>query len=194
MLRELLKRPVFVLATLGLFVLAGAWWFAWMSPQQRHLSSLHQQVLEGDLLEANLNAQLLQLQRESKELKASGGFPSRFERAIPPAADAAELVTQLYKLSQRSGVTLENITDDTVKAQSPAYSSIPVSISVSGGHNAVVNFVDGLYELPRLLTVQTLSLSGAGALNASSNAQYTATISATAYTTLVQPASTRTGE
>jgi Tfp pilus assembly protein PilO len=182
MLRDLLRRPKFIAAVLVPLALVVAWWFAWMAPQNRHLASAHTQQTQAELQQSELNDRLVQLQHEATQVKAAAPFARRFSAAIPSTPDAPGLVNQVYALSQRAGVQLQGITDDSVNSEK-TYSSIPVDIEATGKHNAIVAFVDGLYQLPRLLTVQSLDLSGSGPLNVSGNGQYQVSISATAYTT-----------
>lgn len=185
-----LARRRLVVVSLAIALVVGlAGWLAVIRPQAGKLVSVDQQQASERLTVAELSAQLAQLQGDAKQVKRSSSFFQRFEQAIPPSPDEPLLVVEVYRLASRERVHLDSITDDSLQSTSKGYSTIPVSMTVSGPHDAVLAFLAGLYGLPRLLTIQSLDLSGQGNLDASSSAPYSGTITATGYTTYVTPRS-----
>ncbi|MDA8291338.1 MAG: type 4a pilus biogenesis protein PilO [Actinomycetota bacterium] len=181
--RSLVQRPAVLVSVVGVLVLALAWWFAWMAPEGTKLAGIRQQQVTAQQTETRLDLRLVQLRAEAKQVRAAAPFLEHFAQAIPPVPDAPDLVVQVYHLAVANGVSLQSVTDDSVQTTGLGYSTIPVSLSVAGPHDQLLAFVSGLYRLTRLLTIQSVSLSGNGNLNASSFSNYTASISATAYTT-----------
>lgn len=180
---SLLRRRSVAVPLAGMLVLLLAWWFAWMSPEGTKLASVRQQQVTEQQTDTRLMLQLAALRADAARVKHDAPFLKSFAAAIPSAPGAPDLVVAVYRLATQDGVELQSITDDTVSSSGLGYSTVPVALSVSGPHDALLSFVSGLYGLPRLLTIQSISLSGTGNLNASSSALYTASISATAYTT-----------
>ncbi|HVC24409.1 MAG TPA: type 4a pilus biogenesis protein PilO [Acidimicrobiales bacterium] len=183
--RSLARRPAVLVSVLGVAVLALAWWFAWMTPEGSKLASIHQQQITEQQTETRLDLRLVQLRAEAKQVQAAAPFLKHFATAIPSTPDAPDLVVQVYRLSVADGVSLQSVTDDSVQPSGLGYSTIPVALAVSGPHDQLLAFISDLYKMSRLLTIQSVSLSGNGNLNASSFTNYTASISATAYTTSV---------
>lgn len=181
-MRDLLKKPLVIGSVVGFLVLLIVWWFAWMQPESHKLDGIRQQEQQDQQRVASLRLQLAQLEAEAKVVRASSPFLKYFAAAIPSNPEAPTLVVQLYHLATQMGVKLQSVTDNTV-TPAAGYSTIPLEIAVSGPHDSVFNFVRGLYKLNRLVTVQSLGLSGSGDLNASGSGLYSASISATAYTT-----------
>ncbi len=181
-MKELIRKPLVIGSIAGVLILLIVWWFAWMQPEGHKLDGIRQQQQLDLQKVSSLQLQLAQLEAEAKVVRASSPFLKYFAAAIPSSPEAPTLVVQLYHLATQMGVKLQSVTDNSV---SPAagYSTIPLAISVSGPHDSVFNFVKGLYSLSRLVTIQTIGLSGTGDLNASGNGLYSASISATAYTT-----------
>jgi Tfp pilus assembly protein PilO len=180
-----LARPKVIVPVVGVLVLVLAWWFAWMSPEGAKLASVRRQQQEQQVQAASLAAQLARLRADAKQVRAASPFLKRFASAIPSVPDSPGIVEQIYRLSVSDGVSLESITDNTLDPTSQGYSTIPVTLSVSGPHDSVLAFLSGLYKLPRLLTLQTVNLSGTGDVLASGLESYDATVDATAYTTYV---------
>lgn len=193
MLTRLLHRPLFVGAVLAIVALPLAWWFAWMAPEGARLASARATAQTDQIQKGNLAAELAQLVHEQQRFGAGDPLVKRFAAAFPASADAADLVVQVYNLANSTSTNLQSITDDSVTAAaSTQYSTIPVSITVSGSTGAVNAFVAGLYQLPRLLTIQSLNLAGGAVNTAGGGGQQTASINATAYTTAAGPAVTTT--
>jgi Tfp pilus assembly protein PilO len=186
--RDLLNRPRVWVSLALVTVLALGWWFGWMSPEATKLASVRARQVGQRATVASLASQLAKLRADAKRVQAASPFLQRFGAAIPAQPDSPGIVEQVYHLSVRDRVSLSSITDDVLSAASGSYSTIPVSMTVSGGHDAVLSFVAGLYKLPRLLTIQSLNLTGITSVLATGNSTYSATISATAYTTYVAPA------
>ena len=184
---ELLKRPRVWGSMVVVLVLALGWWFAWMSPEGAKLASVRAEQARQQQTEVSLTSELTMLRADATRVRLASPFLARFGRAIPALPDAPSIVEQVYQLAVQDNVTLQSITDDSVVSAGLGYSTIPVSMSVAGGHDALLAFVAGLYQLPRLLTIQTLDLSGTTSVLSSGNASYTASIGATAYTTYVAP-------
>lgn len=182
-MKDLLRRPLVIASIAGTVALLVVWWLAWMTPESHKLNGIRQTEAQDQELVVSLRGQLATLQAEAKVVRASSPFLSRFAGAIPAAPNAPALVVDLYRLATKTGVSLQSVTDDVVSPGTTGYSTMPVSISVSGGHDAVISFVAGIYKLPRLLTIQSFGLSGTGNVNSPGAAPYTAAIAATAYTT-----------
>lgn len=188
--RRLLRRPLLWVPVIAVGLLA-AWWFAWMTPQATKLASARQTKLNDQATIASLQAKVAQLKGVVKKEADAKHFLHIFSRAVPPAADAPRLVVDVYHLAERNHCKLQSITDNTVDTAGGGYSSIPVSLTVSGSRGGIVQFVDGLYRLKRLVTIQQLQLSGPANRDVltGGGGTFTATISATAYTTSVTASS-----
>lgn len=191
-LHAVVRRPAFW-AILVMVALLAAWWLAWMAPEAKKLSSAQQEKASDQATIANLEAKMAQLHTVAQHEAQAKRYISSFERAIPSAPNAPKLVVQIYNLATRHGLKLQSITDNAVNGSGSSYSSIPVSLSVSGSQPGIKAFVSGLYRLQRLLTIQQIQLSGPGngdVVVGGGSGKYQATISATAYTTSVTASST----
>lgn len=193
---DALKRPVVFGTIIAVIVLAAAWWFAWMTPEGHKLATLDTQKTTLQSQQSLLQTELTSLEQEAKVVHRELPFLKSFQVSIPATPDAGVLVDQLYALSRSTATVMTSVTDNTIVAPTgpggaastaTGYSDVPVSISLTGSHDGVLAFIQGLYSLPRLVTIQSISFTGPGNLNtASKSAPYGASITATAYTTFVQ--------
>ncbi len=183
-----LKRP-FVLVTVGALILVAAlWWLLWMTPEANKLTTVQAQQtqLKSQLDTLNLTLQLDK--RQAAKVKQYAGYLSMFAAAVPPIPEAPQLTTELANLANVTSVRLTSLSDDTTVPGAPL-STIPITMSVQGPRQNVMAFLQGIYNqslIARLITVSAFTPTPSGA-NASANvlkpslAQYTASITATAY-------------
>ncbi|MHB1510455.1 MAG: type 4a pilus biogenesis protein PilO [Acidimicrobiales bacterium] len=183
-----LKRP-FVLVTVGALILVAAlWWLVWMTPEANKLTTVQAQQtqLQSQLDTLNLTLQLDK--KQAAKVNQYAGYLSMFAAAVPPIPEAPQLTTQLANLANVTNVHLTSLSDDTTVPGSPL-STIPITMSVQGPRQSVMAFLQGIYNqhlIARLITVSAFTPTPSGA-SASANvlkpslAQYTASITATAY-------------
>lgn len=189
--RSLLRRPILWGPLLAVALLA-AWWLAWMKPQGAKLASARLQRVTDEATVASLQAKIAHLHAVAQREQKAKDFLDAFAGQIPSSPEAPQLVVQVYRLASRDHLKLESITDNAVDPAGAGYSTIPVSLTVSGPQGGITAFVSGLYHLPRLVTIQQLDLTGPanGDVVVGGGGAYHATISATAYTTSVTATST----
>lgn len=186
-----LRRPI-LWAPLLVTVLLAAWWFAWMKPEGAKLATARFERASDEAMVASLQAKIAHLHAVAAREQKAKGFLKTFAGQIPATPEAPQLVVQIYRLASRDHLKLASITDNAVDPAGAGYSTIPVTLAVSGSQAGITAFVTGLYHLPRLVTIQQLDLTGPakGDVVVGVGGGYQATISATAYTTSVTATST----
>ena len=187
---DLLKRPPVYGTIAGVIVLLLVWWFAWMSPEGNKLSTVNAQESSLQTQISSLNSQIAVLKAQSALVPGELPYLAKFTGAIPNLPESGVLTEQLFGLMNSTKTFISSLNDSTVSPTGTGYSTIPVQIALTGSHDQVINFLKGLYTLPRLVTIQSVTLAPPAATNIlkPSKAQgFTAAINATAYTTFVPP-------
>jgi type IV pilus assembly protein PilO len=187
---DLIKRPLVYGTLIGVVLIALIWWFGWMSPEASKLSSANSQIQSDQATISSLNTQIAALKNEDQQLPKLVHYLAFFSLAIPPLPESGDLTTQLYDLSLATKTDMNSLSDATTADTGAGYSVIPVEIALVGSHNSVLAFLRGLYALPRLVTIQGVDLTptaGQTLNQSSSTGGFTATITATAYTTYLPP-------
>ncbi len=186
---DIVKRPR-VLGSVAVFiVLAIAFYFAWWTPQGNKLSSINQTKQHQASEIATLHAQLLQIEIESNFVSRYGSFLTFFGNEVPVQPEQGQLVYMLGKLSNSDKVDITQITANTTSPATPpaTLSTIPIAMSVSGGHSNIVKFLTDLYTMPRLITIQSIQPSPTSSANqrydvlTKDSVPFQITITATAY-------------
>ena len=189
---DLLKRPKIFGTIIAVVLIALIWWFAWMAPQGNKLNSVNQQQQQLESQVASLNTTIGALKIEASQAQKLLPYLAFFQLSIPPLPESGDLTTELYNLSLKTKTFISALSDATTTPTTGGYSTIPVTIQLTGTEKGVLAFVEGIYTLPRLITIQTLALSppaaAANILKPTNTTGFTASINATAYTTYVATA------
>ena len=128
---DIVKRPVVLISVAAVIVLAGVWWFAWMSPQGTKLSTINTNVQLLTTKDQQLLQTLKVVEHESTLESKYAGYLTTFSDAVPPTPDAPQLTTQLAALANATHVTLQSLSDDTMLPATPV-SEVPVSMTIKG--------------------------------------------------------------
>jgi type IV pilus assembly protein PilO len=76
---------------------------------------------------------------------------------LPNEANIAELITSLYEIAQKAGLTINAITPQAEQKQS-FYASIPIVMAVTGTYHEIGVFLDALSKLPRIVNVTNIKM------------------------------------
>lgn len=186
---EGLKRPTVLISIAAVLVLAGVWWFAWMSPQGSKLTTINANVAQLSAKNQQLQLTLRTVEHESKLESKYAGYLSMFSDAVPPTPDAPQLTTELAALANSTHVTLQSLSDNTTVPALPV-SDVPVSMTIKGTGTQCLAFLKGLYQMSRLITIADFTPSPAADTGKSGAAvnvlnpgalQYTFALTGTAY-------------
>jgi Tfp pilus assembly protein PilO len=192
---DLLKRvPVLISIGVVIVVILG-WYLFWWSPENSKLSTIDNQVagLQADYI--NKTQQLAQINADLAAISKDRNYLSRFAVALPPTADQGQLTQDFFNIQEVTNVTITSLNDSTPQAPAPGslLGTLPVSMTVTGAHDAVIQFLKDIYAsqpngsvpalMPRLVTIQSVTPTpiGPGNVLAHNAAQFSISISATAY-------------
>ena len=205
-------RPRLVgIGTAAAVAVALVWYLALWSPRNSAYNKAHSEVTESESAIQSLQVQIQQLEAQAKSGNGAATARQSVENAaIPPQANLAQLILQINKSATDSGVLFISISPSEpaapatgATATGSTASVINVSINASGGYYQIVDFINRLDSLPRLMVVQGVTMSSnsasgstaAGAASgsgASSSAELNVTLLTQVYTTAL-PASAVSG-
>jgi Tfp pilus assembly protein PilO len=160
------SKPVLIaLAVAALVVLI--WLVAFFLPEGSKASKLRtqQQGLENQV--AQDNAKLALLKRTSQATPQLEALLTRYQNYVPPQPDVLSgpdaYVNLLDSTATSTGVTLTSINPGTpVAVPGLTFTGIPVAISAKGTYDALLAFLKAVYALPRLTSVQSVTVGGGG--------------------------------
>jgi Tfp pilus assembly protein PilO len=156
----------------GAVVVVLAWWFLLWSPQRSRISDARDE---------------LQLRRLRDLQAREAVVRSRLERlrvAIPDQPNLAQFILAANEAAERAGIEFLSITPTPPAAPAAAArgqqaegggppAEIRLSMTITGGYFQVLDFVNRLDDLPRLVVIDSINVSGGegGQLNVSLQAR-----------------------
>lgn len=187
-----------LLIPLGAGVLVVILWLValWL-PQGSALSAAKKRKDEAQAQGATLRDQLKRLQDARRDQPLKQSQLETLRVAIPDDPNLAQFILDANDAASRSGIDFLSITPTQPTAPSGATtgttvagggSATPVPIrigmTIAGGYFQVLDFINRLNALPRIVVVDSLTMSGSG-----SSAQLQVTLQERIFTTSVQPVS-----
>ena len=149
-----------LLLTFGAGALIVLAWFVFLwSPKGDDLDQARERRSAAETRESELQLRLAQLrdaERRAPELQASG---DRLRAAVPATAELAPFLLAANDAAARAGVEFLSIAPSPPAPATVAGgpTEVALSVNVSGGYFRVLDYLDKLLALPRVVVVDTLS-------------------------------------
>lgn len=154
------RRNLVLVFAAGLVVIA-AWFFLLWKPKGAELDAAHDREVAAEARASQLQVRLAELrdaERRRPELVADG---ERLAAAVPAEAQLADFLLAADRAADEAGVDFVSVSPSPVVASTtggPA--EVPLSIEVGGGYFRVLDYLDRLLALPRLVVLDTVSVTG----------------------------------
>jgi Tfp pilus assembly protein PilO len=177
-----INRPVLFGAVGVVVAVVLAWWFLLWGPRNRSYDQASMAAQQAQSQVDQLQAQydrLLSIKQQIPQLEAELG---KLQTAVPDKPQLDQIILSINSAAVQSGVQLLAIspnppaTTASAGAASAATSAPPairVSLSLKGGYDQVLDFVNRLDGLPRLLVIDNVGLTSNAAGPAGTSAPAT---------------------
>ncbi|MHB1912460.1 MAG: type IV pilus inner membrane component PilO [Acidimicrobiales bacterium] len=161
-------KPRVVAAGAGaLVVMVVIWYLALWSPTQRSYDQAQANAQSSAASVQALQAQIAQL-RFSQTAKGQAALKAKLAietAAIPAVPDLSGLIDQVNTAATQSGVTFTSISPAQPAANAVAATGPPViavSLNVSGGYYQIIDFINRLDTMSRLMVILGVDLGAGG--------------------------------
>lgn len=155
------RRAVLVVAA-GLVVVA-AWFLLLWAPRGADLDDARDREAAAEDRASQLEVRLAQLEdadRRRPELLADG---QRLAAAVPAAAELAEFLLAADRAAEEAHVEFVSVAPSpAVAAATGGPTEIPLAIEVGGDYFSVLDYLDRMLALPRLVVLDTVDVSASG--------------------------------
>lgn len=150
------RRLVIILAAVGLLATA-LWWFMLWSPRNEAIAEANdRRQLAQDQI-SQLQAQLVRLQQAQRDEPRRRAELEVLKAAVPDTPALAELILGVNDLAIRSGVEFATISVSVPSPGSP--STMSTSINVTGGYFQILDVINRINALPRLIIIDSFALT-----------------------------------
>jgi Tfp pilus assembly protein PilO len=191
-----LNRRLLIPIGIGVAVLV-LWFVALWSPQGSALSSARKRASDAAAQRETLRDQLRRLQDSRRDQPLKQSQLETMRVAIPDDPNLAQFILDANDAASRAGIDFLSITPTppspatgtttgtTVASGAGAPVPIRVGLTLTGGYFQVLDFVNRLDKLPRIVVVDNISLTATATAGATQGLQ--ATLAARIFTTSASP-------
>jgi len=147
-----------VLSGVGVFllVLVVGWFFYW-SDQQNELNSGEQQEVQLKEQYKSKIQQAINLEALQKQKLQVADYVATLEKQLPSKAEMDALLSDINQAGLGRGLQFELFKPGQVVVKD-YYAELPINIKVTGGYHDVGSFASDIANLPRIVTLNNMSL------------------------------------
>jgi len=170
-----MNRRVLIPVGVGVVVVV-LWFVALWSPQSSALSDARKRKDTATQQGATLRDQLARLQQAVRDQPLKQSQLETLRVAIPDQPNLAEFILDANDAANKSGIDFLSISPTPPSGQSQRSTAtttpgaaagaapipITMSITISGGYFQVLDFINRLNRLPRIVVVDSLNISTSG--------------------------------
>lgn len=146
------------IAVLSLVVCGLVTFYVLHSPPAGQLEVDHGQQLPASSAGDELPEVRSALRQADKELKRGQAYARELRERIPEGPNEAEFLKQLSRAAEASGLRIQDYRRGN-SAVKESYSSLRINLTCSARYVELCRFLEQLDELPRILTIEKLTIS-----------------------------------
>jgi Tfp pilus assembly protein PilO len=156
------RRGLIIGLVAGGVVIVLLWWFALYSPATKELDDTKTKTEQAESAQQSLEATLGRLQDLARNAPQQEAILRRLNAAVPETPDLADFIIQANQIASESGIDFLSIAPSPPAASTTGgtTSTISLSIQIKGGFFQVLEYLNRLEDLDRLVVVDTISLGG----------------------------------
>lgn len=193
-----MNRRALIFGAIGSVVLILLWYFLLWSPRQGEIEAAQTRTETAEQKSATLEREIDRLQEAQRDEPLKQARRAELQAAAPDDAALGQFILDANAAANASGIEFMTIAQTPPSpGEGGGLSVISLNFSVAGGYFQILDFMNRLTDLQRLVVIDSVSLSPGdlGRLSASLGTRMftTATgISAPTTTTTAPPATTTT--
>ncbi len=186
-----MNRRIVMIATGVLVVMFGLWYVFGFRSQSNELDAARAAEDQARTTNEQLELRISQLKVSRKNMPKLSAALERLRRAIPEDPNLAEFILQANEIAEASGVDWLNIAPapPATGAAANLPATVGLNITVDGGYFQVLDYLNRLSELPRIVIIDSLSLTP-GEAEASGAPRMSAVLTGRMFSTKGAPAGT----
>ena len=172
-------------------VLVLLWWFLLWSPRNKDYNDAAAQAQAAQAQVDQLQAQYNRLYSIKQQIPRLQASLAKMQVAIPDKPQLDQIILAINGAANQSGVEVDAITPTPPTASGGANAappSIRVSLSVKAGYNELLDFMDRLDALPRIVVIDSVNMSGTSGGGSVGSAELTVSMSLRLFVTTAPPA------
>jgi Tfp pilus assembly protein PilO len=131
-------------------------------PKSRSLSHAKKDTQAAQAIETTLRAALARLQNISHNGPEIAAELDKLSAAVPDSPDLDGFILSANQIAVKSGIDWLSVAPGVVQAGTTGPSVIPLTVQIKGGFFQVLDYLNRLEAMGRLVVVDSITLSGGG--------------------------------
>jgi Tfp pilus assembly protein PilO len=166
-----MRSRVVAVGLLLTVVVVLVWNLLIFAPKGRSLSSAKKEVQAAQQIERTLRVTLARLTEISHNGPEIAAQLDRLSAAVPTSPDLDGFILSANQIAVQSGIEWLSVSPGVVQAGTTGPSVIPLSISIKGGFFQVLDYLNRLEDLGRLVIVDSINVTAGGADSTTATSQ-----------------------
>jgi Tfp pilus assembly protein PilO len=155
------NRRHLALVSAAVVLVLVAWFLLLWSPKGAQLADARDRRTAAQDRATQLQAKLGQLQAAQRKGPALEQLAETVRSAVPSTPDLAAFLLSVDDAAAKAKVTYQAVSPTPVQLSTTGGpNEIPISFTVEGGWSAVLDFMDRLVALPRVVVLDRVGLNG----------------------------------
>lgn len=143
---------------LAAVLIVAAWWMFLFSPARSDANKVESQVKAAKAKSLSLETEQKQLEDLEQRAPQIQADRDRLRNAVPDQPELASFIEQANQLGTDTGVTWVSVSPSEPSAGTAA-GTVTVALEVTGGYYQVLDYLNRLESIPRLVVVDQVSLT-----------------------------------
>lgn len=157
-----MRNRVMAFVAVAVVGVVALWWVFVFAPLGRDLDDARDQRAQAEREEASLTAQLRRLQEIDRNAPEADAELARLAEAIPDNPDLADFFLAANEIAVRSGIDWISVSPAEPTPTPGSPSVVRINMQLSGGFFQILDYLNRLEDLDRLVVVDTLNVTTGG--------------------------------
>lgn len=165
-----LRQRIFgATAVVALLIIVVFYFLLW-KPTSNKIATESGALTQAQQQLATLNGQISSLKSFQQQLPEAQAEANRLTSAVPTTPELSNFILALNSISQKSGITFMSISpaqaiaatvggSTATTSANPNFYQVEIGLQVGGGYFQVLDFINRLDHLPRLVIVNSVNLT-----------------------------------
>lgn len=156
------------MAIAAALAVTGVWYVALWSPQSKSIKAANARTTAAQATQAGLRSDIGVLKKEQAQLPAKQAELVKLKQALPDMPSLDTLIDNVNNAANAAGVDWQTIAPSKPSSYNPgqansvttgATQSVTVTMGASGFYPQLLDFVNRLNAMPRLMTVDSFNIA-----------------------------------
>lgn len=164
-----MNRRALIFGAIGSILLVLLWYFLLWSPRQAEIQAAQERTEAAEQQSAKLEREIRALQQAQRDEPLKQARRAQLQAAAPDDPALGQFILDANAAANASGIDFMTISQSPPESSGSGLSVITLNFSIAGGYFQVLDFMNRLTDLPRVVVIDSVSLSPGDAGRVSSS-------------------------